>query len=93
LVPSSASPFRIALARGTRIGNAAKAKRAEGGPPIAKLFALAQLAALTGLPKSRISEILNGRRSRSLKMIRVLHEKLRIPADILISPEGPSTSS
>lgn len=53
----------------------------------------AQLAALTGLPKSRVSEILNGKRSLSLEMIRVLHEKLRIPADILISREAPAASS
>ena len=53
----------------------------------------AQMAAMTGLPKSRISEILSGKRSLSLEMIRVLHEKLRIPADILISREQPSASS
>lgn len=53
----------------------------------------AQLATLTGLPKSRISEILSGKRTLSLEMIRILHEKLRIPADILISREAPSASS
>lgn len=54
----------------------------------------AQLAVLTGLPKSRISEILNGRRGLSLEMIRIFHEKLSIPSDILISPEpAPSASS
>jgi len=53
----------------------------------------AQLATLTGLPKSRVSEVLNGKRSLSLEMIRILHEKLRIPADILISREAPSASS
>lgn len=53
----------------------------------------AQLAALTGLPKSRVSEILSGKRSLSLEMIRVLHEKLNIPADILISREALSASS
>ena len=53
----------------------------------------AQLAMLTGLPKSRISEILSGKRSLSLEIIRVLHEKLRIPAHILISREAPSASS
>jgi len=53
----------------------------------------AQLATLTGLPKSRISEILSGKRSLSLEIIRVLHEKLRIPADILISREAPPSAS
>ena len=52
-----------------------------------------QLAGLVSLPKSRISEVLNGKRSLSLEMIRLFHEKLRIPADILISREEPSTSS
>jgi HTH-type transcriptional regulator/antitoxin HigA len=53
----------------------------------------AQLAALAGLPKSRVSEILSGKRSLSLEMIRVLHEKLQIPADILIGRETGPTSS
>lgn len=53
----------------------------------------AQLAILTGLPKSRVSEILSGKRSLSLEMIRTFHEKLRIPADILISREEPLASS
>jgi HTH-type transcriptional regulator / antitoxin HigA len=52
-----------------------------------------QLATLTGLPKSRISEILSGKRSLSLDMIRILHEKLRIPTDILIRRTAPSASS
>ena len=53
----------------------------------------AQLAVLTGLPKSRISEVLNGRRGLSLDMIRIFHEKLSIPSDILISPERPPSAS
>lgn len=52
-----------------------------------------QLAALVGLPKSRISEVLNRKRTLSLDMIRLLHEKLRIPADILISREAPKIFS
>jgi len=42
------------------------------------------LAALIRFPKSRISDLLNGRRQPSLEMIRALHDKLGIPADILI---------
>ena len=53
----------------------------------------AQLAVLTGLPKSRISEVLNGKRGLSLEMIRIFHEKLSIPSDILISPERPPSAS
>lgn len=34
--------------------------------------------------KSRISELLSGKRKLNLPMIRTLHEKLKIPADILI---------
>ena len=43
---------------------------------------------------NRISEILNGKRSLSLAMIRNLHDGLGIPADILIQPvkHGPSKS-
>ncbi|MDB5550794.1 MAG: hypothetical protein JWL86_778 [Rhizobium sp.] len=52
-----------------------------------------QLAAVTGLPKSRVSEVLNGKRALSLEMIRVLHDKLRIPTDILISREPASAAS
>jgi HTH-type transcriptional regulator/antitoxin HigA len=37
-------------------------------------------------PRSRISEILSRRRGLSIEMIRALHEKLRIPAEILIKP-------
>ena len=35
--------------------------------------------------RSRKSEILSGRRKLSLNMIRKLHEKLKIPAEILIA--------
>lgn len=53
-----------------------------------------QLSAFTGLPKSRVSDVLNGKRALSLEMIRVLHEKLKIPTDILISRQPvPSASS
>lgn len=43
-----------------------------------------QLADMIGFPKSRVSEVLNGRRSLSLEMMRALHEKLKIPADVLL---------
>lgn len=43
------------------------------------------LAKVVGL-KSRASEILNKKRKLSLKMIRLLHEKLHIPSDVLIQP-------
>jgi HTH-type transcriptional regulator/antitoxin HigA len=43
------------------------------------------LAKIVGL-KSRASEILSGKRKLSLNMIRQLHEKLHIPADVLIQP-------
>ena len=41
------------------------------------------LANIVGL-KSRASEILNRKRKLSLEIIRQLHEKLRIPTDVLI---------
>jgi len=41
------------------------------------------LANIVGL-KSRASEILNKKRKLSLEMIRQLHERLRIPTDVLI---------
>jgi HTH-type transcriptional regulator/antitoxin HigA len=41
------------------------------------------LANVIGL-KSRASEILNRKRKLSLEMIRQLHEKLKIPTDVLI---------
>jgi HTH-type transcriptional regulator/antitoxin HigA len=42
----------------------------------------ADLAKLIGL-KSRASEILNRKRKLSLEMIRKLHERLKIPTDVL----------
>lgn len=42
-----------------------------------------QLATIIG-SKSRVSEILKGKRKLSLNMIRVLHNKLNIPAEVLI---------
>ncbi len=44
----------------------------------------AELAALIGFPKSRISDVLNGKRSLSLDMIRALNAQLGIPADVLL---------
>ena len=41
------------------------------------------LAKIVGL-KSRASEILNKKRKLTLEMIRQLHERLRIPTDVLI---------
>jgi len=43
------------------------------------------LAKVVGL-KSRASEILNKKRKLSLEMIRLLHDKMKIPTDILIQP-------
>jgi len=43
----------------------------------------ADLAKVVGL-KSRASEILNKKRKLSLDMIRQLHDKLKIPTDVLI---------
>lgn len=42
-----------------------------------------ELAELIG-SKSRASEILSGKRTLSLKMIRLLHRKLNIPAEVLL---------
>jgi HTH-type transcriptional regulator/antitoxin HigA len=36
--------------------------------------------------RTRVAEILNGRRGLSITMIRRLHEKLGIPAEVLIRP-------
>ena len=36
--------------------------------------------------RTRIAEVLNGRRSLSINMIRRLNQRLGIPADILIRP-------
>ena len=38
--------------------------------------------------RARVSEVLNKRRSLSLKMIRTLHEELDIPLEALIGREG-----
>jgi HTH-type transcriptional regulator/antitoxin HigA len=38
--------------------------------------------------RSRVHEVLHGRRKLSLPMIRRLHERFGIPAEILISPTG-----
>ncbi|MDQ3842391.1 MAG: helix-turn-helix domain-containing protein [Bacteroidota bacterium] len=43
------------------------------------------LAKIVGL-KSRASEILNKKRKLSLEMIRLLHDRLNIPTDVLIQP-------
>ena len=42
--------------------------------------------------RSRVSEILNRRRSLTLQMIRKLHEALGIPAEVLIQPLRPATA-
>ena len=44
----------------------------------------AQLKDVLGY-RSRVSDILSGKRKLSLNMIRKLHEKLNIPAEVLIS--------
>ncbi len=46
-------------------------------------YSQADLAKVVGL-KSRASEILNRKRKLSLDMIRELHDKLKIPTDVLI---------
>ncbi|SRR5258708_1720105 len=38
--------------------------------------------------RSRVSEILNGRRRLTVEMIRRLHERLGLPADLLIEAEA-----
>jgi HTH-type transcriptional regulator/antitoxin HigA len=38
--------------------------------------------------RMRVSEVLNRRRGLSIEMIRKLHAKLRIPAEVLIAPIG-----
>lgn len=43
-----------------------------------------QLAELIDFPKSRVSEVLNGKRNPSLDMMRALHQHLDIPADVLL---------
>lgn len=42
--------------------------------------------------RMRVSEVLSGKRSLSLKMIRRLHEALQIPTDILIQPRTGTSS-
>lgn len=48
------------------------------------------LARLVG-SKSRASEILSGKRTMSLRVIRLLNRKLNIPAEVLIQREEPIT--
>jgi len=48
------------------------------------------LAKLLG-PKSRASEILSGKRSLSLRQIKILYRELGIPAEILIQESEPVT--
>ena len=48
------------------------------------------LARLLG-SKSRASEILSGKRSLSLRQIKILYRKLGIPADVLIKESTPAT--
>ena len=43
-----------------------------------------QLAEMIGFPKSRISEVLNGKRKPSLDMMRALRDHLNIPAEVLL---------
>lgn len=43
-----------------------------------------ELAKKIGFPKSRISDVLNGKRKPSLDMMRELHGELGIPADVLL---------
>lgn len=43
-----------------------------------------ELATTIDFPKSRVSEVLNGKRKPSLDMMRALHEKLGIPANVLL---------
>jgi HTH-type transcriptional regulator/antitoxin HigA len=46
------------------------------------------LARMVG-SKSRASEILSGKRTMSLRVIRILNQKLGIPAEVLIQQEEP----
>ncbi len=48
------------------------------------------LAQLVG-SRSRASEILSGKRTMSLRIIRLLNRKLSIPAEVLIQQEEPVT--
>ena len=50
------------------------------------------LEALIGT-RTRVAEVLNRRRGLSIRMIRRLHEKLGIPAEILIRPTGSTRAA
>ena len=43
--------------------------------------------------RSKVSEVLSGKRALTLKMIRALHEHLQIPADVLIREGGTLPSA
>jgi HTH-type transcriptional regulator/antitoxin HigA len=43
----------------------------------------ADLAKLIGT-RARVSEIMNGKRPLSVKMMRVIHKKLQVPAEVLL---------
>ena len=68
-------------------------------PIDAILFRLEQLNMTTSDLKiflgyrSRVSDILSGRRKLTLNMIRILHEKLNIPAEVLIKDYRLRTNS
>jgi len=47
------------------------------------------LAVMVG-SKSRASEILSGKRTMSLRVIRILNQSLGIPADVLLGQEEPA---
>ncbi|MGU9962103.1 MAG: helix-turn-helix domain-containing protein [Candidatus Puniceispirillales bacterium WSBS_2018_MAG_OTU23] len=44
-----------------------------------------QASEILGVPRSRVSEVLNGKRPPSLNMMRSLHKLLNIPADVLLN--------
>jgi HTH-type transcriptional regulator/antitoxin HigA len=44
-----------------------------------------QLAALLGIPESRLSEILRGKRTPSLELVKKMHTELHIPANELLA--------
>ena len=52
-----------------------------------------ELADVIGFPKSRISEVLNGKRTPSLEMMRSLHAELGIPAKVLLGAPTRKPSS
>ncbi len=65
---------------------------ARPNPIEALLFRMEQLGitrkgleAILGVGSGRVSEMLTGRRALSLAMIRALHEKLGVPAEVLIA--------